>query len=139
MITETILSIEETEFFTDPDTTKRWRRSYDGYRIVTDQQAILVGIEDSQHCCENWGHVTSEDDLQSYVGAQLNNIRITDTSLNAVIDEAVGDLSYEGSCMFVTFGTSKGDFQFVAYNDHNGYYGHKAVLVSNQVTESEIL
>jgi hypothetical protein len=134
---EVIENIEETSFRNQRD---GYSTEMDGYRITTDRQVILVGIDNSQSCCENWGYLTSEDDLRDFIGAQLSDIRVTDTALNTAMEAKIKDLSlYEGSCMFVTFDTSKGSFQFVAYNDHNGYYGHNAVVISNQVTESDIL
>jgi hypothetical protein len=38
---------------------------------------------------------------------------------------------YEGGAMFINFITDVGVFQIVAYNEHNGYYGHESVLVCN--------
>lgn len=35
-----------------------------------------------------------------------------------------------GSAMFINVETTKGLLQFVAYNEHNGYYGHEVKLVS---------
>lgn len=35
-----------------------------------------------------------------------------------------------GSAMFINVETTKGLLQFVAYNEHNGYYGHDVLLVS---------
>jgi hypothetical protein len=134
---EVIEKIEECTFNPTPE---RKYNTFDGYRITTDKQTILVGIGNRQDCCEHWGYVTSEDNLDDFVGAQLGNVRVTDTALNTAIESAIGNLDkYEGSCMFVTFETSEGDFQFVAYNEHNGYYGHEAVVISTQVTDSEWL
>ncbi len=41
--------------------------------------------------------------------------------------------------MFVNLETNVGLLQFVAYNSHNGYYGHDAVLVSKQLNLTEAL
>ena len=35
-----------------------------------------------------------------------------------------------GSAMFINVETTNGLLQFVAYNEHNGYYGHEVKLVS---------
>lgn len=35
-----------------------------------------------------------------------------------------------GSAMFINVETTKGLLQFVAYNEHNGYYEHEVKLVS---------
>jgi hypothetical protein len=39
----------------------------------------------------------------------------------------------------VNIDTDRGQLQFVAYNEHNGYYGHNAVVVSKQLTHEECL
>ncbi|MEL3959481.1 hypothetical protein NST17_20225 [Caldifermentibacillus hisashii] len=41
--------------------------------------------------------------------------------------------------MFVDIITSNGTLQFVAYNEHNGYYGHEAKVISTQIEHSEFL
>ena len=42
----------------------------------------------------------------------------------------------DGGVVFVNFDTSAGLFQLVAYNQHNGYYGHEVLVVSNELNES---
>ena len=46
---------------------------------------------------------------------------------------------FEGGVMFVNITTSKGVLQFVAYNEHNGYYGHSACVISKQLNHEECL
>ena len=42
--------------------------------------------------------------------------------------------------MFLTFKTSNGTLQFAVYNDHNGYYGHQALIrINDEIVESETL
>lgn len=118
---EKILSITNTNFKLKND----WD-TYEGYIIVTDQQEIKVGISNDQCCCEEWGELMSEDDLDQFVGASLIKVYVTDVALKSYDF----DTSYEGDAMFVNFETDKGLFQFVAYNIHNGYYGHDAVLIT---------
>lgn len=126
---EKILSIKETSFENDG-----WGY-YDGYIITTDKQEIKVGISNGQSCCESWGEFMSQDDLSEFIGANLIKAYVTDTALKSYDIEDM----YEGSAMFVNFDTSKGLFQFVAYNIHNGYYGHDAVFITKGSTYSETL
>ena len=109
----------------------------DGYEVVTDKQTIRVGIYNGQDCCENWGYVQSEDDLSGMVGADLIDIKLTDTALGNVV--APASEVYEGDVMFVDFITSAGTFQLACYNSHNGYYGHHAVVVSRQLNHETVL
>jgi len=124
---ETILKIEETTF-----------EGKDGFVITTSEQQIRLGIDNGQCCCENWGYFMSEDDTSDFIGAKLIDVKITDTLLKPNDEFDVNDM-YEGDVMFVNVETDKGLLQFVAYNEHNGYYGHEACVISKQLNESEYL
>lgn len=124
---ETILKIEETTF-----------DRKDGFIVTTTEQEIKLGIDNGQSCCENWGYFMSEDDFSDFIGAQLLDVKVTDTLLKPSEEFDVEDM-YEGDVMFVNLETSEGLLQFVAYNEHNGYYGHEACVVSKQVNESGYL
>lgn len=125
---EKILRIEETTFKTNE---KDWS-IYEGFQIITDQQTIKVGISDGQSCCESWGYLITNDSIDEFIGSELLNIVLVDSALN---DKKIDEIEYldSGDAMFVNFETSKGVFQIVAYNCHNGYYGHSAVLISKQL------
>jgi hypothetical protein len=128
---ERIIRIEESSFF-----DKNEWSMYDGYQIITDKQTIKVGISNGQSCCEHWGYLTSEDDLKQFEGAKLLSIEVVDKALDKI---SVPDCSYGGGAMFVNIETSEGLLQFAAYNEHNGYYGHEAVVISNDLNHSEYL
>jgi hypothetical protein len=89
---------------------------------------VYVLIDNVQCCCENWGTIKSEDDLSYFIGSRLMHVAITDEFLKTKdIEEFMAkEESSETRLMFVTFQTDIGDFQFVMYNDHNGFYGHEA-------------
>lgn len=124
---EIIIKIEETTF---------QKGRFDGYEITTNKQIIQFGIDNCQRCCESWGYFSSEDNLNEFIGAKLLDIQLTDTALNT---KKLEGLSSEDNLMFVTFETNKGFFQLTAYNGHNGYYGHDAVIISQQLTEQNNL
>lgn len=128
---EKIIRIEERNFKTTPDD---WS-SYDGFEITTDEQVIKIGISDGQSCCESFGCIISEDNISEFIGADLISVSLTDNSL--MTTKLSTDYLDEGGVMFVNLETSKGLLQFAAYNFHNGYYGHTAVLVSKQLSESK--
>jgi hypothetical protein len=130
---ETILRIEETSFKTKEN---GWS-SFDGFQVITDKQTIKLGIESGQSCCEQYGYFMSEDDYSEFINSNLISIEITDTCLNTKKLEQ--EELYSPDCMFVNLNTSKGLLQFVAYNSHNGYYGHDAVVVSEQLNYEETL
>lgn len=131
---EKILEIKEAEFKTKEN---EWG-NYEGYQIITDKQTIQIGISSGQCCCESFGCIITNDEITDFIGAKLKGVSITDTALNNKKIEALEYLD-QGGAMFVNIETSKGLLQFVAYNGHNGYYGHGAVLVSKQLNISESL
>lgn len=128
-MSEKILKIEESYF--------KYEETYsmEGFKVTTDKQEILVGISSYQSCCENFGYFMTNDNIDDFVGASLNSVHITDDLLK--VEDF--DKKYSGQVMFVNFETSKGTLQFVAYNDHNGYYGHQGVIISEQLSHNEIL
>lgn len=131
---EKILRVEETSF----KKNGKDYSTYDGYQIITDQQTIKVGISNGQSCCEEYGYLTTNDDIKDFEGAELLSVAIVDTALN---NKKIEELEYlgEGGAMFVNLETSNGILQLVAYNCHNGYYGHDAVLLSKQLNHEECL
>ena len=114
--------------------------SASGYKITTDCQEITMLISDGQRCCERFGYFFCNDDFDEFVGADLLGIELTDTGLNqALMEENEAVNVYDGGIMFVDIRTSEGVLQFVAYNSHNGYYGHEATVKSTQLTHSETI
>ena len=116
-----------------------------GYLIITDEQEIELTISAGQCCCERSGYFMSEDNIEDYVGANLLGIELTNTALNEAKmkeEEVEGFITgsyYDGGIMFVDIKTDKGVLQFVAYNQHNGYYGHEARVKSTFLEYSETL
>lgn len=125
---EKILKIEETSF-----SINTWD-SHSGFQIITNKQIIKLGISNLQSCCETWGYFLSEDDISSFIGSKIKGIEIVDTELKTKIKDMFEYGLDSGDTLFVNIITTKGILQFVAYNAHNGYYGHHAVVISEQVT-----
>lgn len=128
---EKILRIEEASFKTEE---RDWG-SYDGWLIVTDKQTIKFGISDGQSCCETTGNFITNDTTEEFIGASIISVQVVDDCLRK---EKAPDF-YEGGVMFLNIETDKGTLQFTAYNYHNGYYGHEAVVISEQLKKSETL
>lgn len=111
-----------------------------GFIVTTTEQDISLLIDSIQDCCESWGYFWCNDDVKEFVGAELYGVSITDTALNTKIVEREGaDSRDEGDIMFVNLETNKGKLQFVAYNCHNGYYGHEAIVECKQLSHSQWL
>jgi hypothetical protein len=114
-----------------------------GYAIATDRQVIKLLIDDDQQCCENYGYFLSEDDFEDFIGVELIGVKVTDTELKEGLlkkhDVDMDHEYFEGGVMFVDIITSNGTLQFVAYNEHNGYYGHEAKVISQQLKHNEYL
>ena len=107
-----------------------------GYKIETETHVFHVLIDNGQSCCESWGYLSSDDNLPTYIGAELLEVKLTDVALNqTVVDQSDYYDGDEGGIQFVDFVTSNGVFQLAVYNAHNGYYGH-GILVAK---DDEIL
>jgi len=131
-VSEIIQSIKEACF------KSKFKDAYgtmEGFEITTDKQVIRMGISEGQSCCEHTGFFMSEDDLDQFIGADLISVETVDTCL---VPKKMEDF-YEGGTMFVNFTTNRGVLQFTAYNSHNGYYGHDAVVECEQLDLSETL
>lgn len=123
-------------------------KGMEGYKIVTDKQEILILINNSQQCCEEWGYeacsekgiLETQDDLDDYIGAEILDIEIIDTEKD--IYKSLTDRVYRfysSNAEFVNIKTSKGKLQFAVYNAHNGYYGHKIYIkFNNEVINSQL-
>lgn len=113
----------------------------DGYKVDTDKHVFYVLIDNGQSCCENWGYMTSEDDLNYFVGAELLDVKVTDTTLNQkVLTKMNNEYIDTSEIQFVDFITNKGTFQLAVYNSHNGYYGHGIVVAKdNEILLNETL
>jgi hypothetical protein len=114
-----------------------------GYAVETDKQIIKLMIDNDSSCCEQWGWFWCNDNPQDFIGAELLDVKLTDDALNeAKFKENNVDPSnewFEGGIMFVNLETDRGTLQFVAYNEHNGYYGHEARVECEQLKHSETL
>lgn len=109
---------------------------YDGYIITMDDgQTIELGISNGQSCCENWGYFITNDTPDEFIGAKVITVNIVNDCLE--VDKA--PKMYKGGVMFVNVETDRGTLQFTAYNEHNGYYGHTAIVTSSFLTDSEYL
>lgn len=124
-MSELIQSIVECSFRKDGDNST----SYEGFIITTTNQEIKLGIGEGQNCCERTGYFITNDNYSEFIGAELLDVFITDSCL---IKEKAPDI-YEGDTMFVNIETNRGTLQFTAYNEHNGYYAHQAVVISTQL------
>ena len=135
---EKILEIREVEN-SSYEGADSWFKG-DGFLIKTDKQEIKILISNSQDCCEQWGYFCANDDFKDYIGAELNNIKFVDDCLNKkILDQKLEYGIDEGEIKFIILETSKGDLQFSVYNNHNGYYGHSACVISKQLKEEFVL
>ena len=107
--------------------------TYHGFIIHTNIQDIVFGISDYQSCCEDAGYLTTNDNIDDFVGAELKKIILVDKDLNHKAVKEIEESIDEGNMMFANIYTSNGVLQLVAYNRHNGYYSHDAVIVSKQL------
>ena len=133
---EKIKEIKEIEF-SQPDDKDM---ILDGYTIVTTEQIIKIGIDSAGQCCEYSGYFCSEDNIEDFIGSEIKHIYLTDESLNSekfpeYIKDKMSNIEYRYNtvAIFVNIFTSSGTLQFTVYNDHNGHYGHKIIIISEDL------
>ena len=126
---ETIESIKEFE-----------GNGWEGYKIKTNKQVIEIKIDSQRDCCEDWGHICSDEDLDRYKDAHLYSISIVDNDSrkDILVGLDIDDLESGNAC-FVNLDTNLGIVQFALYNQHNGFYGHPVKIVSKQLKFDYIL
>ena len=129
---ETIEKIEKMQ--NGKDGAEKWS-SYEGYEVLTTKQKIRLGISEGQSCCESTGFFWMNDKPEEFIGAQVNSVTITDQALNTEKAPEV----YDGGVMYVNIETDRGTLQFTAYNAHNGYYGHSAIVRCEQLNHDTTL
>lgn len=137
MTTERITEIAEFEDQEDG------RVKHSGYKVYTTQQSITLCIKGGQRCCERFGYFWCNENPDEFIGANLLSVRVTDDALSeGVLKENDLDRStkyFQGRVMFINLETDRGTLQFVAYNEHNGFYGHEALVKCSQLDYSECL
>ena len=127
---EKIISITEVDNYKDEtEGYHRFGNCYEGFIVKTDERTIKCLISNEQNCCETSGYLTSEDDLDNYIGADLLSVQsVSGENFDKKLLENVARHVTIEDCMFLEFTTSKGSFQLVVYNEHNGYYSHKVIF-----------
>lgn len=98
---------------------------YDGFKITTRKGDIYFLINNGSQCCENWGYMSTDDNLDQYIGSDLLKIELTGINLTT---KDFFEYIEDDEIQFVTVTTSAGVFQLAVYNAHNGYYGHSIYL-----------
>jgi len=81
----------------------------------TDGSALKLW-DDGQDCCES-RYMTTDDDLESFVGSELVSIELRNGGFTQ------GEYGDCHEIMFLLVNTSKGTFTMETHNEHYGYYG----------------
>lgn len=114
--------------------------SYEGYRIKTSERDIRVLVSSESSCCENFGYISSDDNLSQFVGAELIEVwaaTLDDRyfpSENLYVKKLVDLRGWDErgpdvfEAAFVYIETSRGPLTLAVYNEHNGYYGHEVLI-----------
>jgi hypothetical protein len=71
---ETITSIKEVQNVHNP--FEKYG-TQDGYKVTTNRHVYYVLIDNDQSCCESWGYLSSDDDLEQFVGSELEKVELT--------------------------------------------------------------
>ena len=100
------------------------------YMKFNDDTTLRI-FDDGHSYCES-RYLHTDDDLQYFVGSKFTDIQFEPT-------DDVPDEYGEHEKAFLRITTDKGVFTLETHNEHNGYYGHEACIVSTQLTETRYL
>jgi len=122
-----------------------WMNYYGGFLIKTEGKDIHLLIDNSRICCENFGYISSNDDLSYFIGAEILDYKVIETDTYNELPIKLKKVLKLGSeydinvldCSFIKFETDRGSFDLTVYNHHNGYYGHKIKIIERVVSPLE--
>ena len=103
--------------------------SIGGYIVTTTQNEYIIGITNDVLCCENFGYLSTPDDISEFINSELLTVEITDS--DCYKKTAMFDRDMYENTFFIDFVTTNGTFQLMVYNTHNGYYGHNVYVLKN--------
>ena len=108
-------------------------QTFDGYMIKTEKDVYYFLIENGQSCCEMWGYISSDDDLNKYVGKELVSVEIVNLACDKISKILEEGYIQESECEFINVNFKNGDLlQLTVYNSHNGCYGHDVLFIKNK-------
>ena len=90
----------------------------DNALLFTFADDTKMKLFDDQRCCCEKRYMHTDDDLSSFIGAELRGIETRKGQVKYLPETQNGVQESE----FLIVSTSKGQFTVVNYNEHNGYY-----------------
>ncbi len=114
----------------------------EGYLIETEKATYYFLIDQDQCCCESFGYLSTPDDFNDFVGADLLSIKrvtVNDCVKQNDLEERMNQEFDPAQTMFINIETSNGLLQLAAYNEHNGYYGHYVIMGRLEIIENDCL
>jgi len=93
--------------------------------MFTDDTGLML-YDCARSCCES-RYMSTEDDLQYFVGSVFKSVDIRDGSVE---EHEYGE---ESEMQFMQVNTNRGVFVINTYNHHNGYYG--GIVITAKLVE----
>ena len=93
--------------------------SDDALRLTLASGRVLVLSDQGQSCCES-RYMRTDDDLSSFVGAELRGAEIREAPPYQPKD---GEYVDDHDVQFLVVHTDRGEIVMSNHNEHNGYYG----------------
>jgi hypothetical protein len=90
---------------------KAWR----GKTNFVDKNNVVVGFDDEQQCCENFGW---------FFATKPNYNHCADIPDKYDVEPYVFDTSFDAEGIFRLTADNLPDIYLILYNHHNGYYSH---------------
>lgn len=94
--------------------------------ITFTDETVLRAFDNGQSCCEH-RYMVTDDDLTKLAGSTFTGFELREAP-SEVIDDGYGE---EHEVQFLLLNTSTGPVTFASHNEHNGYYGGFAIVLTN--------
>ena len=87
-----------------------------------DFQNFVLGIDDYQECCEDFGSFSDDIPEQLFVKAIYSDEELTKEQAERL---SLTDEEADAAIVFKLVDGDDKEYYFGVYNDHNGYYSHE--------------
>jgi predicted NAD-dependent protein-ADP-ribosyltransferase YbiA (DUF1768 family) len=95
------------------------------YRIILNNNKIIsISLSDDKICCEQFGIYIYNNNLLIQSLSEMNDAEITNIKISEIYT-VENDCGEDGVNIDIILTTTKGEYKFMLYNNHNGYYRHE--------------
>ena len=112
---------------------------FEGVCIQTNKRLIYFLIYNGQQCCEEWGYLSSPDNIKDFIGLKVENISGVGSPSEGFKKHTILHKYECNEFAILQIETDKGTLEWAVYNSHNGYYSHKVIVIIGDIIKEDCL